>query len=75
MKKLIFLLIFIPLISFSQEYTYVSQNKDTIWIACDTDIGKLIYRIWIIKPLKKQPVVVCTTQKVIVDLGKKRMKN
>lgn len=66
MKKLIFLLLFIPLIGLSKNddslFVLTTQNKDTIYIAMDTDIGKLIHNIWITKPLPKQPVIIKTTQ-------------
>lgn len=67
MKKLIFLLLLIPLIGLSNNndslYAVTSVNKDTIYIAMDTDIGKLIHNIWITKPLPKQPTIIKTTQK------------
>jgi len=72
MKKLIFLLLLIPLIGLSNNndslYAVTSVNKDTIYIAMDTDIGKLIHNIWITKPLPKQPIIIKTTQKQLKTL-------
>jgi hypothetical protein len=74
MKKLIFLLLLIPLIGLSNQkdsiYTKVSSNKDTLYIAMDTQIGKLIYHIWVTKPLDKNPVLIQTTQKQLTILVK-----